>query len=159
MTRCLAGQKKSTTYGPIGACRLKCVPFVGSSFKARHGMRSCGVVFARSFLAAARRINVETISAATPLSWPRSCNHQHKQHFKPTTWVTQFSFRPGPSSPPLEGKEKPAAHRGPALFRSGVRRTDVLLQPHFTKTYFPFFTVSRMRERSSRPLRSFSVKL
>jgi hypothetical protein len=42
------------------------VPSTGSSFSARHRMRSCGVVLARSLLAAARRIDVETIFAAHP---------------------------------------------------------------------------------------------
>src|SRR5215204_2573017 len=35
---------------------------MGSSFRARHRARSCGVVLARSFFAAARRIAVETIT-------------------------------------------------------------------------------------------------
>ncbi len=48
--------------GPIGACRRKCLPSIGSSFSARQRMRSCGVVLARSFFAAARRIAVETIT-------------------------------------------------------------------------------------------------
>ena len=30
---------------------------------------------------------------------------------------------------------------------------------HIAGTYFPFFTVKRIRERSSRPERSFSVQL
>jgi hypothetical protein len=61
-----AGQRKSTTYGPMGACRRKCVPSTGNSFRARHNTRSCGVELARNRLAAVRRIDVETICAAHP---------------------------------------------------------------------------------------------
>ena len=38
------------------------VPSTGSSFSARHNMRSCGVVLARSFLATARRMDAETMN-------------------------------------------------------------------------------------------------
>ncbi len=40
-----------------------------------------------------------------------------------------------------------------------VFKVQPLPTPHIAGTYFPFFTVKRMRERSSRPERFFSVQL
>ena len=50
-------------------------PSIGKSLRARHSLRSCGVVLALSFFAAARRINVENIFAAS--SYPASPCDSH----------------------------------------------------------------------------------